>query len=171
MNWKRLNIHGKPYPTTCPGRPDPILRVCDSTTLGRHDARRSRVPRRRHASTGHRRRRQASPTRCRHASPARHSHASIGRRRRNASQHPLAATTLVDAEPPSPRIAGSRHLRHASRSPVLAAATPPPVSTALPLVVHGLLVGLELAACKESSRSPRNKTNRWMGGSVREGIW
>jgi len=68
MNWKRLDIHGKPYPATCPGRPDPILRVCDSTTLGRHDARRSRVPRRRHASTGHRRRRQASPTRCRHAS-------------------------------------------------------------------------------------------------------
>ena len=145
MNWKQLDIHGKPYPATCPGRPDPILRVCDFTTLGRHDARRSRVPCRRHAS--------------------------IGRRRRHAFQHPLAATTLVDAEPPSPRIAGSRHLRHASRSPVLAAATPPPVSTALPLVVHGLLVGLELAACKESSRSPRNKTNRWMGGSVREGIW
>jgi len=39
------------------------------------------------------------------------------------------------------------------------------------LDVHGLLVGLELAACKESSGSPRNKTNRWMGGSVREGIW
>ena len=119
MNWKRLDIHGKPYPATCPGRPDPILRVCDSTTLGRHDARRSRVPRRRHASTGHRRRRQALPARCCHASPARRSHAFIGRRRRHASQHPLAATTLVDAEPPSPRIAGPRHRRHASRSPVL----------------------------------------------------
>jgi hypothetical protein len=155
MNWKQLDIHGKPYLATCPGRPDPILRVCDSTTLGRHGARRSRVPRRRHASTGHRRRRQASPTRCRHASPARRSHASISRR--HASQHPLAATTLVDAEPPSPRIAGSRHLRHASRSPVLAAAMPPPVSTALPLVVHGLLVGLELAAQGIEQKPPETR--------------
>ena len=165
MNWKRIHIHGKPYPAPDPGTHPP--------PSARRPPRRYAVtgPRRRHASTGHRRHQQALPAHCWHASPARRSHASIGRRRRHASQHPLAATMLVDAEPPSPRIAGSRHLRQTSRSPVLAAATPPPVSTALPLVVHGLLVGLELAACKESSRSPRNKTNRWMGGSVREGIW
>ena len=113
MNWKQIHIHGKPYPAPDPGTHPP--------PSARRPPRRQAVtgPRRRHASTGHRRRRQASPTRCLHASPACRSHASIGRRRRHAFQHPLAATTLVDAEPPSPRIAGPRHRRHASRSPVL----------------------------------------------------